>query len=44
MDYYRGDPDKLLRIREEKTRMGRISSKERNMKDRKGGVMGGATP
>ncbi|MEM0136464.1 MAG: integrase core domain-containing protein [Thermoplasmatales archaeon] len=44
MDYYRGDPDELLRIREEKIRMGRISRKERNMKDRKGGVMAGATP
>ncbi|MEM0134300.1 MAG: DDE-type integrase/transposase/recombinase, partial [Thermoplasmatales archaeon] len=44
MDYYRGDPDELLRIREEKIRMGRISRKERNMRDRKGGVMAGATP
>ncbi len=43
-DYYRGDPDKLLRIREEKIRMGRISRKETNMRDRKGGVMAGATP
>ena len=43
-DYYRGDPDELLRIREEKIRMGRISRKEKNMRDRKGGVMAGATP
>ena len=28
-DYYRGDPDELLRIREEKIRMGRISRKEK---------------
>jgi hypothetical protein len=43
-DYYRGNPDELLRIREEKIRMGRISRKEKNMKARKGGVMAGATP
>ena len=43
-DYYRGNPDDLLRIREEKIRMGRISRKETNMRDRKGGVMAGATP
>ena len=43
-DYYRGDPDELLRIREEKIRMGRISRKETNMRDRKGGVMAGAIP
>ena len=43
-DYYRGDPDELLRIREEKIRMGRISRKEKNMNKRKGGVMAGATP
>ena len=38
------DLDELLRIREEKIRMERISRKEKNMKDRKGGVMTGATP
>ncbi len=43
-DYYRGNPDDLLRIREEKIRMGRISRKESNMIKRKGGVMAGATP
>ena len=43
-DYYRGDPDELLRIREEKMSIGRISRKERNMNKRKGGVMAGATP
>ena len=43
-DYYRGNPDELLRIREEKIRMGRISRKEKNMNKRKGGVMAGATP
>ena len=43
-DYYRGDPDELLRIREEKIRLGRISMRETNMRDRKGGVMAGATP
>ena len=34
-DYYRGDPDELLRIREEKIRMGKISRKETNMRGRK---------
>ena len=38
-DYYKGDPYELLRIREEKIRMGRISRKETNMRDRKRGVM-----
>ena len=35
-DYYRGDPDELLRIREEKIKMGRILREETNMRDRKG--------
>ncbi len=35
-DYYRGNPDELLRIREEKIRMGRISRKEKNMIGRGG--------
>ena len=43
-DYYRGNPDELLRIREERIRMGRISRKQTNMRGRKGGVMVGATP
>ena len=43
-DYYRGDPDELLRIRGEKIRMGRTSKKEKNIKDRKGGVMAEAAP
>ena len=42
-NYYRGDPDELLRLREEKIRIGRTLRKETNMKDRKGGVMAGAT-
>ena len=33
-DYYRGDQDELLRIREEKIRMGRISMRETNRRDR----------
>ncbi|MEM3191582.1 MAG: hypothetical protein QW292_05705 [Candidatus Parvarchaeota archaeon] len=44
MDFNRGNTDELLRIREGKIRIGRISRKERNMRDRKGGVMAGATP
>ena len=31
-DYYRGDPDELLRIREEKIRMGRTSRKKQTRK------------
>lgn len=38
-DYYKGNPDELLRIRAEKTRIVRISRKETNTKYRKGGVM-----
>ena len=43
-DYYRGNPDELLYIREEKMRIGRMKRKERNMKKRKGGEMAGTTP
>ena len=42
--YYKGNQDELLRIRQEKLRMGRISRKETNMRDIKGGTMIGATP
>ena len=42
-DYYRGDPDELLRLREENIRIGRPLRKGTNMRDRKGGVMAGAT-
>ena len=38
-DYYRGNPDELLYIREEKLRIGRMKRKERNMNKRKGGEM-----
>ncbi|MEM3191561.1 MAG: hypothetical protein QW292_05600 [Candidatus Parvarchaeota archaeon] len=44
MDYYRGNTDELLRIREGKIRIGKISRKERNIRDKKGGVMAGTTP
>ena len=40
-DYYRGNPDELLYIREEKLRIGRMKRKERNMNKRKGGEMAG---
>ena len=40
-DYYRGNPDELLYIREEKLRIGRMKRKERNMNRRKGGEMAG---
>ena len=35
--YYRGNPDDLLRIREAKMEKARILRKERNMRERKGG-------
>ena len=40
--YYRGNPEELLRIRESKIEKARILRRERNMKERKGGEMAGA--
>ena len=40
-EYYRGNPDELLRIRESKIEKARILRRERNMKERKGGEMAG---
>jgi hypothetical protein len=39
--YYRGNPDDLLRIREAKLEKARILRKERNMRERKGGETAG---
>jgi len=39
--YYRGNPDDLLRIREAKMEKARILRKERNMRERKGGETAG---
>ena len=39
--YYRGNPDDLLRIREAKMEKTRILRKERNMRERKGGETAG---
>ena len=42
IQYYRGDPDLLLAIREAKIERARILRKEENMKERKGGVTAGS--
>ena len=42
IQYYRGNPEELLRIRESKIEKARILRRERNMKERKGGEMAGA--
>ena len=39
--YYRGNPEDLLRIREAKMEKARILRKERNMRERKGGETAG---
>ena len=39
--YYRGEPDGLLAVREAKIEKARALRKERNMKERKGGEMAG---
>ena len=44
IQYYRGDPDLLLAIREAKIEKARILRRERNMKSRKGGVTAGTVP
>ena len=41
--YYRGNPDKFLKTREIKIGMARMIRKERNMKERKGGKVAGAS-
>ena len=41
-DYYRGNPNELLYIREEKIKTGRMKRKERKMNRRKGGEMAGS--
>ena len=35
--YYKGNPDELLKTRKIKIEMARMTRKERNMKERKGG-------
>ena len=37
IQYYRGNPKEILRIRESKIGKARILRRERNMKERKGG-------
>jgi hypothetical protein len=39
--YYRGNPEEPLRIRESKIERARILRRERNMKERKGGETAG---
>ena len=41
IQYYRGEPDVLLAVRETKIDMARLLRKERNMTKRKGGEMAG---
>jgi transposase InsO family protein len=41
IQYYRGNPEELLRIRESKIEKARILRRERNMKERKGGETAG---
>ena len=41
MQYYRGNPEELLRIRESKAERARILRRERNMKERRGGETAG---
>ena len=41
IQYYRGKPDELLKIRESKIEKAKILRKEMNMKDRKGGERSG---
>ncbi len=41
MQYYRGNPEELLRIRESKTERAGILRRERNMKERRGGETAG---
>ena len=41
IQYYRGNPEKILRIRESKIERARILRRERNMKEQKGGETAG---
>ncbi len=41
IQYYRGNPEELIRIRESKIQKARILRRERNMKERKGGETAG---
>jgi hypothetical protein len=41
--YYRGNPDEFLKTRKIKMEMARMIRKERNMKERKGGEVAGAS-
>ena len=41
IQYYRGNPEELLSIRESKIERARILRRERNMKERKGGETAG---
>ena len=41
IQYYRGNPEELLRIRESKIEKAGILRRERNMKERKGGETAG---
>ena len=41
--YYRGNPDELLKTRKIKIEMARMTRKERNMKERKGGEVAEST-
>jgi len=41
IQYYRGNPEELIRIRESKIEKARILRRERNMKERKGGETAG---
>ena len=41
IQYYRGNPEELLRIRESKIEKARILRRERNMKERRGGETAG---
>jgi hypothetical protein len=41
MQYYRGNPDELLRIRGEKMKRAKLLKKEKNLETRKGGEVAG---
>ena len=41
IQYHRGNPEEILRIRESKIEKARILRRERNMKERKGGETAG---
>ena len=41
VQYYRGNPEELIKIRKSKIEKAKILRRERNMKERKGGGMAG---